>query len=58
MQILIGNTFVTMWNVEQDNFDTSQANSYNPDALGNSLTVGQRTLNPSVKVRILLPQPS
>ena len=31
---------------------------YNQSALGNSLTVGQRTLDPSVKVRILLPQPS
>ena len=33
------------------------ASCYNFGRLGNSLTVGQRTLNPSVKVRILLPQP-
>ena len=30
---------------------------YNFDVLGNSLAVGQRTLDPPGKVRILLPQP-
>ena len=40
------------------NLATDSDFSYNRSALGNSLTVGQRTLDPSVKVRILLPQPS
>ena len=39
------------------NLATDSDFSYNRYALGNSLTVGQRTLDPSVKVRILLPQP-
>ena len=30
---------------------------YNPDALGISLAVGQRTLDPRAQVRILDPQP-
>ena len=43
--------------LSQSNLATESDFSYNQSALGNSLTVGQRTLDPSVKVRILLPQP-
>ncbi len=45
-------------NGEQDTFDTYRVNSYNLGVLGNSLAVGQRTLDPPGKVRILLPQPA
>ena len=46
-------------NVKQSTFDIRGVNYYNFNRmLGNSLAVGQRTLNPSGKVRILLPQPS
>ncbi len=44
--------------VKQEDFDTSRVNSYNLSVLGNRLAVGQRTLNPPRKVRILLPQPA
>ncbi len=42
---------------EQDKIAIGIAGCYNLDMLGNRLVVGQRTLNPPGKVRILLPQP-
>ena len=44
-------------NVKQHEVDTRMSTSYNKRVLGNSLAVGQRTLDPPGKVRILLPQP-
>ncbi len=44
-------------NPVRDRVDTGVNFSYNQITLGNRLVVGQRTLNPSTKVRILLPQP-
>ena len=41
----------------QHEVDTRMSTSYNKRVLGNSLVVGQRALDPSGKVRILLPQP-
>ena len=44
--------------VKQDSIARELAACYNFGVLGNRLVVGQRTLDPPGKVRILLPQPS
>ena len=44
-------------NVKLHEVDIKMSTSYNLGVLGNSLAVGQRTLDPPGKVRILLPQP-
>ena len=49
MQRLIGNPLCLtkmVTTIKKIHFDTSQANSYNLAVLGNSLAVGQRTLDP------------
>ena len=59
-KLLSNPSFKVLSNVKQNvkhEVDAETSNSYNLAMLGNSLVVGQRILDPSAKVRILLPQP-